>query len=99
MENKLNIFYMKDNYAELNCDSSFYLETNASKKVVKELVWVSEQFNNGTLEEIQEKYGNKYNEDWDKYYPLGVSICEYLMSLFKDKGYTAHEKNFETIEW
>lgn len=99
MEKQLNVFYMKDKYAEWNDDASFYLETDASKEVVEELVWVAEKFNNGTLEEIQEKYGNKYNEDWDNYMPLGVSVYEYLFSLLEDRNYIAHEKAFEVIEW
>lgn len=99
MEKQLNVFYMKDNCAEWNCDASFYLETDASKEVVAELVWVAEKFNNGTLEEIQEKYGNKYNEDWDNYMPLGISVYEYLIDLLEDRNYIAHEKSFEVIGW
>ena len=99
MEKQLNVFYMKDNCAEWNCDASFYLETDASKEIVEELVWVAEKFNNGTLEEIQEKYDNKYNEDWDEYEPLGLSVQEYLMDLLHDRNYVAYEKDLETIEW
>ncbi len=99
MEKQLNVFYMKDKCAEWNCDASFYLETNASKEVVEELVWVAEKFNNGTLEEIQEKYGNKYNKDWNNYMPLGISVYEYLIDLLHDRNYIAYEKGLEIIEW
>ena len=99
MEKKLNIFYMKDDCAEWNDDVSFYLETNASKEVVEELVWVAEKINNGTLEEIQEVYGNKYNEDWDDYSMLGTSIYEMIFDLLEDRGYIANRKIFEIIEW
>ena len=96
---KLNVFYMKDKFAERNDDCSFYLETDAPKEVVEELVWVSEKFNNGCLEDIQERYGNKYNEDWENYTPLGISVYEYLFDLLRDRNYVAYEKYFETIEW
>lgn len=94
----INIFYMQDNCAEWNDDASFYLETDASKEVVEELVWVAEQINNGTLEEVQEEYGNKYDEDYEKY-DLGISVYEILFGLLDDRGYVARERTFEVIEW
>lgn len=96
---KMNIFFMKDNCAEWNDDVSFYLETDAPKDVVEELVWVAEKLNNGSLEEIQEEYGNKYDEDWNIYGDLGISIYEIIFALLEDKGYVANKKEFETIEW
>lgn len=97
--NTLNVFYMQDNCAEWNDDVSFYLETNAPKEVVEELVCVAELLNNGTLEEIQEEYDNKYNEDWDTYGDLGISVYEIIFDLLEDRGYIANRKVFETIEW
>lgn len=95
----LNVFYMKDSSAEWNDDASFYLETDAPMEVVEEFVCVAEMFNNGTLEEIQEEFDNKYNEDWDTYGGLGLSIYEIIFGMLEDKGYIANEKDFETIEW
>ena len=99
MEKKLNVFYMKDDYAEWNDDASFYLETDATREIVEELVWVAEKLNNGTLEEIQEVYDNKYNEDWDNYGDLGISVYEIIFDLLEDRGYIADKKVFETIKW
>lgn len=99
MEKKMNVFYMKDDCAQWNDDASFYLETDAPKEVVEELVWVAEKLNNGTLEEIQEEFENKYNEDWDNYGDSGISVYEIIFSLLEDKGYIANHKVFETIEW
>lgn len=83
-----------------NEDLSFYLETNASSEMVKEIVDVANWCNREDLDELHERYGNTYDDIFDQYSGECVSIL--IVEILKELNYEAKKISIQyddVIEW
>lgn len=81
-------------------DLTFYLETNAGKEIVAEVVTVANLCNREDLDELHERFGNTYDDIFDDH--SGGSVSDLIVVILEDLHYEAKKvsiKYDDTINW